>query len=214
MIVQMARPGDRHGDLHGYARQAEGGADADEVGDADAEVRDQDGGRGDHRPADAVLLTDELGQALAGDDAHARGEHLHDRERDRDQQDRPQQAVAVLGAHRGVGGDSAGVVAGVGGDQAGAEQPQEDEQSCASRTEAGRQARPATDGRAGATHDGRYSDRHRTVRWGRSRPAVYARMVREGRAGWVLAGRISPRRAGRSAGASRGGASPRARRRP
>ena len=83
--------------------------------------------RREHRPADPVLLADQLGEALAGDDAHARGQHLHDRQRDRDQHHRPQQVVAVLGADRGVGRDAAGVVAGVGGDQARAEQAEEDE---------------------------------------------------------------------------------------
>ena len=79
MISQIAERGDRHRHLHGHAGQADGRADADEVRDADAEVRDQHGAGGEHRPADAVLLAHQLGQALAGDDAHARGEPLHDR---------------------------------------------------------------------------------------------------------------------------------------
>ena len=82
-----------------------------------------DAGR-EHRPADPVLLADQLGQALAGDGAHARGHLLHDDQRDRDQHHHPQQAVAVAGADRRVGGDAAGVVAGVRGDQAGAEEPE------------------------------------------------------------------------------------------
>ena len=79
MISQMPDCGDRHGDLCGDAGQSERRADADEVRDADAEVRDQHSARGEHRPADAVLLAHQLGQALAGDDAHARRQHLHDR---------------------------------------------------------------------------------------------------------------------------------------
>ena len=79
MISQIPDRRDRHRHLHGYAREAQRGADADEVRDADAEVRDQHGARREHRPADAVLLAHQLGEALAGDDAHPRGQQLHER---------------------------------------------------------------------------------------------------------------------------------------
>ena len=50
--------------------EAERRPDADELADADAEVRDQHGHRGEHRPADPVLLADQLGEPLAGDRPH------------------------------------------------------------------------------------------------------------------------------------------------
>ena len=160
MISQMpTRRSERY--LHGHPGEPDRRADADEVGDADADVGDQHGARGEHRPADAVLLAHELGQALAGDDAHARRQRLHDRQRDRDQHHRPQQRVAVLGADRGVRGDAAGVVARVGRDQPRSEQAEEGEQARAARAKPCRQARSATRGRPDTTHDGRYSDRHR-----------------------------------------------------
>ena len=164
MISQM--PTAKIGTLtwRGNAGESERGAGSDEVRDADAEVRDQDGARRDHRPADPVLLADQLGEPLAGHHAHAGGQQLHDRQRDRDQDDRPQQVVAVFGADRRVGRDPARVVAGVGGDQPRAEQPEEREHRGAARAKAGRQTRSATGGRPDTAHEGRYSDRHRTVR--------------------------------------------------
>ncbi len=161
-----------------------------------------------HRPADSVLLAHELGQTLAGDHAHARREHLHERQRDRDQHDRPQQLVAVLRADRGVGRDPAGVVAGVGRDQTRAEQAQEGEHTCAARAKARRQTWSATGGRPDPTHDGRYSDRHRTDRLEpSSSSSLFRRRAR------VRVRAVSPRRADRSACASRAAASPRAHRR-
>src|SRR5271154_6945611 len=163
-----AKRGDRHRQLRGYSRQPEGCAGADEVRDADAQVGDQHGGGGEHRPADPVLLAHELGEALAGDDAHTRCQLLHDRQRDRDQDDRPQQAVAGFGSGFGVRGD-----------QAGAEQPQKRENAGAARTKARRQTRSAKGGRPDPTHDGRYSDRHRTLRLQRSRRPVYSVLAEE-----------------------------------
>ena len=116
---------------------------------------------GEGRPADAVVLADQLGQALAGDDAHAGGEHLHERQREGDQDHHPQQAVAVLGADLRVGGDAAGVVAGVGGDQPRAEQRQQDRDTAAATLgcAAARDARAAQGGQAVAAGRGRPTGR-------------------------------------------------------
>ncbi len=86
--------------------------------DADAEIRDEHARGREDRPADAVLLADQLGQPLAGDGTHTRRHLLDDDQADGDHHHHPQQVVAVLRADRRVGGDAAGVVAGVGGDQA------------------------------------------------------------------------------------------------
>ena len=64
------------------------------------------------RPAHAEAVADEVGEALAGDDAEAGGhllDHRQDDDRDREQ---PEQLEAGLGAHDRVGRDAAGVVAG------------------------------------------------------------------------------------------------------
>ena len=114
--------GDRHRHLAAHAGETQRRADADELRDADADVRDQHRAGGEQRPAHAVLLADQLCQALAGHGAHPRGHLLHHDQRDRDHDHHPQQVVAVLGADGRVGGDAAGVVAGVCSDQAGAEE--------------------------------------------------------------------------------------------
>jgi len=93
----------------------------DELADADAEVRDQDGEGGEGGPADAVLLPDQFRKPLASDRPHPCGHLLDDDQADRDHHHHPEQVVAVLGADRGVGRDASGVIAGVRGDQAGAE---------------------------------------------------------------------------------------------
>src|SRR4029077_7756558 len=73
------------------------------------------------------VFTDQVGEALAGDDAHAGAHLLHDHERDRDRHERPHQGVAVAGARQRVGRDAARVVVDVGGDDAGAHDDQEAE---------------------------------------------------------------------------------------
>ena len=123
---------DRDGHLHGHVRQPERRADADELGDADAEVRDEHAAGREERPAHAVLLTYEIGEPLARDEAHPRRHLLHDDERDGDHHHHPQQVVAVARADRGVRRDPAGVVAGVGRDQARAEH-REDREDAAAR---------------------------------------------------------------------------------
>ena len=109
-------------------REPERRADADELADADAEVRDQHRDRRERRPAHAVLLADQLGEALAGDGAHPRRHLLDDDQADGDHHHHPQQVVAVLRPDRRVGRDPARVVAGVGRDQARADEGEDEEE--------------------------------------------------------------------------------------
>ena len=77
--------------------------------------------RGDHdeeRGAEAEFLADQIGEAFAGDHAHARAHFFGDVERDGHGNERPEQRVAELRAGGGVDGDAAGVVVHVRGDQA------------------------------------------------------------------------------------------------
>ena len=78
----------------------------------------------EERDAEAELLADQIAQPLAGDRAHARRHLLHDDQRDRDRNHRPQQRVAELRAGQRVGEDAAGVVVDVGRDEARADDGQ------------------------------------------------------------------------------------------
>ena len=119
---QTTQRGDRHGHLHRDVGEAERRADADELADADAEVRDQHRARREERPANAVLLADQLGEALAGHRAHPRRHLLDDDQRDGDHAPSSRAARSRTCAPTdAVGRDPAGVVAGVRGDQARAE---------------------------------------------------------------------------------------------
>jgi hypothetical protein len=60
--------------------------------------------------AHAVALTDQADQALTGDDAHSRPEAMEDDERNRRQQQHPQQLVSVLGAQHRVRRDAGRVI--------------------------------------------------------------------------------------------------------
>ncbi len=66
---------------------------------------------------DAELLADQVGQPLAGGDAHACGDLLHDEQHEQGRPQDPQDLVAVVRAGRGVGGDARRVVVHVGGDE-------------------------------------------------------------------------------------------------
>jgi len=136
-------------------------ADADEVGEADAGVRDDHGEGRERRPADAVALPDQLGEPLAGHHPHPRGEHLHHRQREGDEDQHPQQVVAVLRPDRGVGGDASGVVAGVGRDQPRAEGREEYEEPATAKAEPRRKPRAAARDIPRDPPQRWYSDRHR-----------------------------------------------------
>jgi len=94
------------------------------------------------------VLAHEVAQPHAGHGAEARRHLLHDDQRDRDRDERPEERVAVLGAGRRVGRDAAGVVAGVRRDEAGAEDAEKEEEAGETAGER-RQARGVLSLRAG-----------------------------------------------------------------
>src|SRR5581483_1270573 len=112
-----------HGQGHkgndGVAAEAEefsGGADADELGDGDAAVGDEQAEHSDDRPTRAEALANEVGKAFAGHGTHASALLLHRDHGKGDDDHHPDQVVARLRAHRGIGGDPTDVIAGAGGD--------------------------------------------------------------------------------------------------
>ena len=80
------------------AEQLEAARDAGELRHDVAEVRDDEREHQEERDAEAELLADQVAQPLAGDRAHARRHLLHDDQRDRDRDHRPEQRVAELRA--------------------------------------------------------------------------------------------------------------------
>ena len=72
----------------------------------------------ERRHPDAEALAHEVGEAHARHGAEPRAHLLHDDQRHEDDDEHPQQLVAVARARGGVRRDAAGVVAGVRGDQA------------------------------------------------------------------------------------------------
>ena len=132
---------DGHGRLGRDVSEPERCADADELADADAEVRDQHGNRREGGQAHAVLLADQLREPLARHRSHPRRHLLDDDQREGDQHHHPEEVVAVAGADVGVRRDAARVVAGVRSDQAGAEDAeQRDEARRPTRTQRRRAA--------------------------------------------------------------------------
>ena len=82
---------DRHDDVPREAEQLQAARDAGELRDDVAEVRDDERDHQEERDAEAELLADQIAQPLAGDGAHPRRHLLHDDQRDRDRDHRPQQ---------------------------------------------------------------------------------------------------------------------------
>ncbi len=109
---------DRHRDLGRESEDLEARGDAGEFGDGVAPVADQHREQDPEGHADPVVLADQVRQPLAGDGPHARAHLLHDDQRQRDGDERPQQLGSELCARHRVGGDAAGVVVDVGGDDA------------------------------------------------------------------------------------------------
>ena len=93
------------------------GGHAGEFGDGIAQVDGEGGEHYEESGAEAEFLADQIGEAFAGDHAHARAHFLADVEGDGHGNQRPQQGVAELGAGDGIGGDAAGVVVHVGSDE-------------------------------------------------------------------------------------------------
>jgi len=112
-----AHPGDGNHDVPGHAEQLGASRDARELRHGSAQVRqDQPQHDKEGRPQ-AKALADQVGQALAGGGAHARGHFLHDHLADGDPQDDPEKAVAVCRPGHRVRGDAGGVVVGGGRDK-------------------------------------------------------------------------------------------------
>ena len=88
------------------------------------------------RPAHAEAVADEVREALAGDDAEARGHLLDDGQDDHRDGEQPEQLETRRGAHDRVGRDAAGVVAGDAGDEPRTHDGQEGEQASASEARA------------------------------------------------------------------------------
>ena len=118
------RGGKGHGNVFADAEDLHGCGHAGKFGDDVAKVHEEAGDHHEEGGAEAELLADEIGEALAGDHGHARTHLLGDVEGDGHGNERPEQRVAVLGTGQGVGGDAAGIVVHVGGDQAGAQDGQ------------------------------------------------------------------------------------------
>ena len=120
---------DGHADVFADAEEADGAGDSDEFRDDVVEVDHHQQDHHDERHAQAELLADEVGEALAGDGAHARAHFLHHDQGDRDRYHGPQELVSVGGAGLRVGEDAARVVIDIGGDEAGAEDGEDDDQA-------------------------------------------------------------------------------------
>ena len=112
---------DRDRDPLRHAEELHARRDARELGDRVAVVRGEQRQHQVEGQLDAEVLPDQVGQALARHGAHARRHLLHDDQRDRDRDQRPEQARAELRPRQRIGRDAAGVVVDVGGDDAGAD---------------------------------------------------------------------------------------------
>ena len=108
-------------------KQLERTGDAGEVRHHVGQVRDHQQRHHEERRAQAELLADQVGEALARDRAHARAHLLRHDQQQRDRQQRPQRQVAVVRARLRVGEDAAGVVVDDGGDEA---RPDDGEEDC------------------------------------------------------------------------------------
>ena len=116
----------RHGQPRRDVGQAERGSHARELRHGRAEVGDEEGEHRERRHLEAELLADQRRQTLAGHGPHARAHLLGHRQDGRDEQQQPEQAVAVAGADHRPGGDAAGIVVRGRRDQARPENREED----------------------------------------------------------------------------------------
>ncbi len=118
---------DGDGDVFGDVEELEAAGDAGEFADDVAEVHQHQQQHDDDGEAEAEFLADEVGEAFAGDGAHARAHFLDDDEGEGDGEHGPQQGVAELRAGLGVGEDAVGIVVDVGGDEPRAEHGEEEQ---------------------------------------------------------------------------------------
>ena len=109
--------GQRHGNVFADSKNLHGRRHAGEFRDGIAQVNGEGGQHHEERGAEAEFLADQIGEAFAGDHAHARAHFLADVEGNGHGNQRPQHGVAELGARNGVGGDAARVVVHVGSDE-------------------------------------------------------------------------------------------------
>ncbi len=117
---------DGHGQIFTDMKELHAAGDSGKLRNDVAEIDDDEKHHHQESDAEAELFTDEVAEALAGDDAHAGAHLLDDDEGEGDGDHHPQQLVAVLGAGLGVGEDAAGIVIDVGGDEAGTEHGEEE----------------------------------------------------------------------------------------
>ena len=87
--------GERHGDEFADAEELRGGGDTGEFGDDVAEVDEESGDHDEKGGAEAELFADQIGEAFAGDHAHARAHFHGDVEGDGHGDQGPEQGVAV-----------------------------------------------------------------------------------------------------------------------
>ncbi len=146
----------RHRDVFRHMGERERRPDTHELADANAEVCKQDRDCRERRPADAVLLANQLGEPLAGDRAHPGCHLLDDDQRHSNHDHHPDQVVPVPGSHGCVGGDPAGVVARVRGDQARAKDSEEREETRRARATRPQLRMPGEDPVAQGTHGAMY----------------------------------------------------------
>ena len=91
---------DRHGNIFADAENLHGGRDAGEFGDGVAEVDGQSRDHDEEGGAEAEFFADQVGEAFAGDHAHARAHFFGDVEGDGHGDQGPEQGVAELCAGR------------------------------------------------------------------------------------------------------------------
>ena len=94
---------------------------SDDVGKIDKKTGDHDEESG----TEAKFLADEIGEAFAGNDAHAGAHFLGDVEGNGHRNESPEEGVAIGGAGLRISDDATGVVIDVRGDDAGADDGKE-----------------------------------------------------------------------------------------
>src|ERR1035441_924661 len=120
--------GQRDGDVAADVEQLQGTGHAGEFGHHVGQVSQHQDAHQQEGDAQAELFADEVGEALAGDGAHAGTHLLDDDERHGNGHQSPQGQIAVAGAGGGIGVDAAGIVIDDGGDEAGPNDGEEDRQ--------------------------------------------------------------------------------------
>jgi hypothetical protein len=110
-----------------YAEELHARRDARELGDDDRQVREHEERHDRQGHPDAELLPDKVPEPLSGHDPHPRGHLLDHRQSEDDEDERPQEAIALPRADDGVRGDAARIVPRVPGDKARADHGQDRE---------------------------------------------------------------------------------------